>query len=252
MSDNLQTLIDNSKHTVIFTGAGISTESGIPDFATPISNHEYWMEIQKHKYESIGLYEFESSKDMRFEFWRRKFAMEPIYNNAKPNIGHRIIANLVNQGKVSAIITQNIDGLHQASGVPQNRIIELHGNTSYAKCLDCEKHYDLAPIRKDFLAREILPICDECNSEYVITNTILFGQEMPEKEMARAHEETLACDLFIVIGSALMVYPAAGFPLMAIENDAKLVILNRNPTELDEYAALVINSEIGMALENVK
>ena len=116
MSDNLQTLIDNSKHTVIFTGAGISTESGIPDFATPISNHEYWMEIQKHKYESIGLYEFESSKDMRFEFWRRKFAMEPIYNNAKPNIGHRIIANLVNQGKVSAIITQNIDGLHQASG----------------------------------------------------------------------------------------------------------------------------------------
>ncbi len=146
-----------------------------------------------------------------------------------------------------AVITQNIDGLHQASGVPDSKVIELHGNSTYATCLDCLRRYELDWVREIFAVDERLPLCASCGG-MIKTATISFGQAMPEAEMERAHEATLAADLFIVLGSSLVVYPAAQFPILAKRNGARLVIVNREPTEQDEVADLVINAEIGSTM----
>jgi NAD-dependent deacetylase len=166
---------------------------------------------------------------------------------AEPNAGHRALARLVEQGRMSAIITQNVDGLHQRSGVPAARIIELHGNATYATCLDCGHRHELDPIRKAFLGEGQLPVCVKCEG-IVKTATISFGQAMPEIQMARAQDETMSCDLFIVVGSSLVVYPAAGFPQLAKRKGADLVIINREPTDQDAQADLVIHAEIGATL----
>jgi NAD-dependent deacetylase len=236
----LRDMIAAAESVVIFTGAGISTESGIPDFRSPGG---LWT-----KYQPIDFGDFMASEEMRRESWRRKFAMDPAMTAAVPNRGHRAVAHLVDTDKVSAVITQNIDGLHQASGIPDMQVIELHGNATYAKCLTCGLRHELAPIKAAFLADETMPVCTGCGSEYMKTATISFGQSMPEEQMARAQRETLACDLFIAIGSSLVVYPAAGFPVMAKQNGAGMVILNREPTDLDRHADLVINGEIGPTL----
>ncbi|MBU4053686.1 MAG: NAD-dependent deacetylase, partial [Proteobacteria bacterium] len=149
--------------------------------------------------------------------------------------------------KVTAVITQNIDGLHQKSGVPERQVVELHGNAGYAKCLDCEKRFEMADVQKIFEDNETLPVCHACGG-IIKTAVISFGQAMPVEEMQRAELFCLDCDLFIAIGSSLVVYPAAGFPLMARRNGAKLVIVNRDPTGMDGYADLVLNREIGPTL----
>jgi NAD-dependent deacetylase len=235
-AERLREMIGSAKRIVAFTGAGISTESGIPDFRSPGG---IWT-----RYKPIYFDDFMSSEEMRREAWRRKFATEETLLKAEPNAGHRALAKLVEQGRMSAIITQNIDGLHQRSGVPDSKVIELHGNSTYAACLDCGHRYELGPIRKAFLGSGKLPLCEKCDG-IVKTATISFGQAMPEIEMARAQEETLACDLFMVLGSSLVVYPAAGFPVMAKRNGARLVILNRDPTDQDAAADLVVHNEIG-------
>ena len=148
---------------------------------------------------------------------------------------------------MSAVITQNIDGLHQTSGVPDDKVIELHGNTTYAVCLDCQRRYELDWVREIFEDGERLPQCTDCGG-HIKTATISFGQSMPEAEMARAHVVTLAADLFIVLGSSLVVYPAAGFPVLAKRNGSRLVIVNREPTDQDDMADLVINAEIGATM----
>ncbi|HEX7776105.1 MAG TPA: Sir2 family NAD-dependent protein deacetylase, partial [Parvibaculum sp.] len=149
--------------------------------------------------------------------------------------------------KVTHVITQNIDNLHQNSGVPAAKIIELHGNGTYAKCLDCGLRHELVWVKMNFEASREAPTCRACNG-IVKSATISFGQAMPEEEMRRAEEATLACDLFLAIGSSLQVFPAAGFPIIAKRNGARLVILNREPTELDRIADLVIHDEIGPTL----
>ena len=161
--------------------------------------------------------------------------------------GH--LAKLVQMGKVTAVITQNIDGLHQKSGVPDHQVIELHGNANYCKCLECEKRYEMDEIRQIFSNNETLPVCD-CGG-IIKTATISFGQAMPVAEVRKAEQFALDCDLFIAIGSSLVVYPAAGFPLLAKRNGAKLVILNRDPTGMDAQADLVLNREIGPTLSEV-
>jgi NAD-dependent deacetylase len=148
---------------------------------------------------------------------------------------------------MSSIITQNVDGLHQASGIADERVIELHGNTTYARCLTCGTRFELDPIVAAFEADGTLPVCDACGG-LVKSATISFGQAMPQEAMDRAERETLACDLFIVLGSSLVVYPAAGFPLLARQNGARLVIVNREPTEQDAAADLVIHAGIGDTL----
>ena len=237
-----KSLIDVSQRGVIFTGAGISTESGIPDFRSPGG---IWT-----KYQPIDFRDFIASEDMRRESWRRKFASDEVMQNARPNNGHLAVAGLVKSGKVSHIITQNVDGLHQRSGIPGDKVIELHGNATYAGCLDCGKRFELEDIKRLFEKNETLPVCDACGG-IVKTATISFGQAMPLGEMKAAEDATLTCDLFIAIGSSLVVYPAAGFPNLAKQNGAKLVILNRDPTPLDGIADLVLNAEIGPILQEV-
>lgn len=237
--DRLKSMIDKSRRAVVFTGAGISTESGIPDFRSPGG---IWT-----KYKPIDFRDFMASEEMRKESWRRKFASDSVMKAAQPNKGHLAVAKLVTAGKVVSVITQNVDGLHQRAGVPEEKVIELHGNATYAACLDCGKRYLLEDIQKIFEQEETLPVCDDCTG-IIKTATISFGQAMPVNEVQAAEEESLACDLFLAIGSSLVVYPAAGFPALAKRNSAKLVIINRDPTTLDAIADLVLNCEIGATL----
>ena len=235
----LRRMIEEARRIVVFTGAGISTESGIPDFRSPGG---IWTKMRP-----IDFSDFLRSDEARRETWRRRFATDGTMRKAEPNRGHRAVAALINRGKASAVITQNIDGLHQASGVPVDRVIELHGNTTYAHCLECGQRYELEDIRVEFERTGEAPCCISC-SGYVKTATISFGQAMPPAAMVRAEEETLASDLFIAIGSSLVVYPAAGFPELAARKGIRLVILNREPTGLDPYADLVLHREIGETL----
>jgi NAD-dependent deacetylase len=237
--ERLAALLGKARRAVVFTGAGISTESGIPDFRSPGG---LWTKMAP-----IAFQEFVGSAEKRRESWRHRFAMEEMFTRVEPNEGHRAVAELVRRGVASHVITQNIDNLHQASGVPEGQVIELHGNTRYAKCLDCGERIEIPAIRAHFETHGEPPDCPSCGG-IVKTATISFGQAMPETEMARAQEATLACDLFLVLGSSLVVYPAAGFPLLAARNGAKLVILNRDLTELDREATLVLHSEIGPTL----
>ena len=231
-------MIAAADRIVLFTGAGISTESGIPDFRSPGG---IWT-----RQTPIDFSDFMRSDAARRETWRRRFAMQPVLRQATPNRGHRAVAELVRTGKAASVITQNIDGLHQDSGIPDDKVIELHGNTTYAHCLNCGTRYEIESLRVDFESDSIVPHC-ACGG-WVKTATISFGQSMPNNEMRRAEKETLLADLFIVIGSSLVVYPAAGFPELAKRNRAGLVILNLQPTALDDVATLVLNRPIGDTL----
>jgi NAD-dependent deacetylase len=224
---------------VVFTGAGISTESGIPDFRSPGG---IWTRMKP-----IYFQDFVASEAARIEAWRRKFESDPVMRAATPNRGHRAVAKLVADGRATHVVTQNIDGLHQASGIPDHQVIELHGNATYAHCLDCQRRYELEDIRPVFEATGKAPVCDDCGG-HVKTATVAFGQSMPPAAMIRAEEAILACDLCLVVGSSLVVYPAAGFPELAKRNGARLAILNREPTELDRIADLVLHHEIGDTL----
>ena len=235
----LARVIDRARRAVVFTGAGISTESGIPDFRSPGG---IWTKMAP-----IDFSDFLASEEARRETWRRRFAADDTWQNARPNRGHRAVAELVRRGAAVAVITQNIDGLHQASGVPAEQVIELHGNSTYAHCLDCAQRYEIAELRTAFESDGIAPVCAACGG-WVKTATISFGQAMPVEAMRRAELETLAADLFIVAGSSLVVYPAAGFPELAKRNGATLVIVNREPTGLDPIADLVLNRAIGETL----
>ncbi len=241
--DKFRLLLSESRNAVIFTGAGISTESGIPDFRSP---NGVWTQNKP-----IPFQEFIASDEVRRETWRRKFKVDETMKDAKPNEGHIAVANMVARGQAKKIITQNIDGLHQASGVPENRIIELHGNTTYARCLKCQKRHELSRIREAFDRDETLPICQICGG-IVKAATISFGQPMPKREMQEARSETIACDLFITIGSSLVVFPAAALLPLAKKNGAKLVILNREETDFDGLADLAIHSEIGSFLSELR
>jgi NAD-dependent deacetylase len=240
-SGMLQKFFEESRRAVAFTGAGISTECGIPDFRSPGG---LWTKNQP-----IEFSEFLRSKEMRDEAWRRKFAMEDSFRAAKPGRGHRALAALLQRGKLAAVITQNIDNLHQVSGIPSGKVIELHGNGSYATCLDCGIRYELDWVKERFdKSKGLAPDCGDCGGP-VKSATISFGQSMPDEPMRQAEIETLSADLFIAIGSSLVVWPAAGFPLRAKRNGARLVILNREPTDLDDIADLVIRDDIGDVLE---
>ena len=238
----LAALIRQSQHVVVFTGAGMSTESGIPDFRSPGGIWTRMMPVQFQDYVA--------DPQARRISWQRRFEMEETWNAVQPNAGHRVVAELVARGKVSHVITQNIDALHQAGGVPDAQVIELHGNTRYAKCLDCGRRVEIPDIRAHYDLHGDAPDCTDCGG-IIKTATISFGQPMPEGEMARAEAATLACDLMLAMGSSLGVFPAAGFPLLAKRNGARLAILNRDETPLDRYADLVVNAEIGPTLQAV-
>ena len=236
---SLRDLIAGATCILPFTGAGISTECGIPDFRSPGG---LWTKNQP-----IGFDDFMASQDMRDEAWRRRFVMQDHFGHAKPGRGHRALASLYRAGKAPALVTQNIDNLHQDSGIAAEDVVELHGNTTYALCLDCGERYELGWVRQRFDAQSgRAPDC-ACGG-FIKTATVSFGQAMPADAMARAEHLTKRCDLFLAIGSSLVVWPAAGFPLMAKHNGAALVIINREPTEFDEVADLVVRNDIGDVL----
>ena len=236
MNQELSQYINKAKNIVIFTGAGISTESGIPDFRGP---QGVWKTNTP-----IYFQDFIGSEEVRKESWKRKFSGQDIIKKAKPNIGHLAVAEIINEHESAYLITQNVDNLHQDAGVPDDKITEIHGNASYASCLDCGIRYELKPIKKDFLENETVPYCDSCGG-IIKTATISFGQSMPEEGMKMAQRKTLGCDLFITIGTSLVVYPAAGFPKLAKEIGANLIIINNEPTDFDPIADLVIHEQIG-------
>src|SRR6202030_1683287 len=185
----LARLIERAKRVVVFPGAGISTESGIPDFRSPGG---VWTKMAP-----IYFDEFLASEEARRETWRRRFEMEDIFKAAEPNRGHRAVDALVRRGKVSSVITQNIDGLHELSGIPRDKIIELHGNTTYATCLDCGERYEIADLRAAFERDGDVPPCDKCLG-HVKTATVSFGQAMPVLAMKRGEQETLAVEVFVL------------------------------------------------------
>jgi len=235
-------LIGSARRMVIFTGAGISTESGIPDFRSPGG---IWSRMQP-----IPFADFLADPEARRLTWQRRLEMEETWRGVQPNEGHKAVAELVARGRASHVITQNIDGLHQISGVPDDRVIELHGTTRRAACLDCGMGAAIGDILTHFEAHGQAPDCGRCGG-LIKTATISFGQAMPEPEMARAQAAALGCDLMLVLGSSLAVYPAAGFPVLAKRNRARLVILNRDETPQDDIADLAIRAEIGPTMRAV-
>jgi NAD-dependent deacetylase len=232
----LRDLLDDAETIVPFTGAGISTECGIPDFRSPGGLWE--------KTQPIPFDQFMERREMRDEAWRRRFAMDKYFAEARPGRGHLALASLYRRGKVPAVITQNIDNLHQASGIAAEDVVELHGNTTFAVCVACGQRYELDIVRQLFEAEGgSAPDC-ACGGP-IKTATVSFGQAMPEAAMQRAHDLTGTCDLLLSIGSSLVVWPAAGFPLRAKQKGARLVIVNREPTEFDDIADLVVRDDIG-------
>jgi|TARA_B110000444_G_C18812278_1_gene583286 NAD-dependent deacetylase len=241
MNQELSRYIKKAEKIVVFTGAGISTESGIPDFRGPKG---IWKSMSP-----IYFQDFISSEEVRKESWKRKFSNKDIIRNALPNIGHIAVADLINSNPGSHLITQNVDNLHQDAGLSEVKITEIHGNATYARCLDCGLRYELGPIKKEFIKNQTIPYCKEC-SGIIKQATISFGQSMPEKGMKIAQENISSCDLFISIGTSLSVYPAAGFPSLAKEIGAKLIIINNEPTDFDHIADLVIQEQIGSVLSS--
>lgn len=234
----LRDLIGAARRIVPFTGAGISTESGIPDFRSPGG---LWT-----KNKPIAYDDYMASQEARNEAWRRRFAIEDTFARARPGRGHLALASLYRTGKIPAVVTQNIDDLHQASGIAPRDVIELHGNTTYAVCLACETRHELPGIRQKFDANGHAPDCS-CGG-IIKTATVSFGQAMPVEAMGRAQDLAADCDLLLAVGSSLVVWPAAGIPLLAKRNGAAFVIINREPTEFDEFADLVVRNDIGDVL----
>ena len=241
MSLKLQEMLKKSSKVVFFTGAGISTNSGIPDFRGPKG---VWKSSTP-----IYFQDFISSKEKRVESWSRKFKNELSIDSATPNEGHKKIAEIM-KVKDSFLVTQNVDNLHQDSGVDIDKIAELHGNATYAKCLDCSRRYELEDLKKEFLETNEPPLCSICGG-ILKTATISFGQAMPEKEMQISQKKAIESDLFICIGTSLAVFPAADLPLLAKETGATLVILNNEPTQMDQYADLVINRDISEVFSEI-
>jgi NAD-dependent deacetylase len=237
-------LICKADMIVAFTGAGVSTESGIPDFRSPGGIWE--------KYQPVYFDDFVSSEAARREYWQRSRATYPVIRDAKPNPTHLALYELEKIGKLDSIITQNIDRLHHKAGNSPEKIIEIHGTTAYAGCLDCGKTIDRQEIQRQLEGAEetAVPHCPECNGP-LKDATISFGQPMPEKEMAEAGRKAQLCDLMILLGSSLVVYPAAYLPQHAHQAGAKLIIINLDPTPFDHLAAVAINAKTGEALPQI-
>lgn len=233
--DAITAFIRSCENIVVFTGAGISTEAGVPDFRSPGSP---WL---VHK--PVPFQEYMASGEARIEAWRRKFAMDDIYRHLGPGATHRFIAEGVAQGQVSAVVTQNIDNLHQRSGIPDHQIIELHGNGSYAHCLHCDRRHEIPEIRIHFERYGYPPVCDDCGG-IVKSATISFGQKLPTEALRRAREAMIRADGIIVLGSSLVVRPAADLPILAAEAGARLLIVNREKTPVDSAADYVIRGDL--------
>lgn len=233
-------LVDNAHNIVAFTGAGISTESGLADFRSPGG---LW-----DKYRIITHPEFLSSKAARNEYWEMRRELIPAILNAKPNPGHRALAALEEAGKLSSVITQNIDGLHQEAG--SKNVIEVHGTNRTASCVSCFKQWKIEDIQIRLEVGDLDPHCDVCGG-IIDPDTVSFGQSMPEGAMERAYAAAASCDLMFMIGSSLAVHPAASIPMAAHQNGAQLIFINKTKTQYDGIAKFLVTGGIGDFLKKV-
>ena len=238
-----QWIID-SKKAVVFSGAGLSTESGIPDFRSPGG---VW---DRYNPEDFYYQNFIASKASREKYWQMATEMYEPMKKAQPNAAHLAIAEMEKLGKLDCVITQNIDGLHFKAGNSEEKVIQLHGTAMQVSCLNCGKKYDRDEVQERLRKTRRVPYCDDCNGP-LKPATISFGQTMPERETQEAYHRSSFCDLFIVVGSSLVVQPAASMPLVAKRNGAKLVIINRDPTPYDDMAGIVIHGQAGPTMASI-
>jgi NAD-dependent deacetylase len=234
-------LIAAARRIAVLTGAGISTESGIPDFRSPGG---IWSRMKPITYQ-----EFVASEEARLEDWRRRFVMNAEFARAAPNAGHRAMTLLHEEGRLAGLITQNIDGLHQRAGFPPEDLIEIHGNATRGRCLDCRKEMTLEAVRAATDSSGRSPRCG-CGG-LVKAAVVSFGESMPQADMKRAAEIAADSDLFLVIGSSLLVQPAASLPVIAAGSGARLAIVNRDPTPLDSHANLLVRDMIGTCFTEI-
>ena len=241
--------IIHSERTVVFVGAGLSTESGIPDFRSPGG---VW---DRYNPEDFYFQNFLSSEVSREKYWEMSTEMYEPMKKAQPNLAHLAIAEMERLDKLDCVITQNIDGLHFKAGNSEEKVIELHGTAMSVTCLKCNKKYDRDEIQERLRKEWKVPYCDDCGGP-LKPATISFGQAMPERETEEAYHRSSISDLFVVIGSSLVVQPAASMPLVAKRSGAKLLIINRDETPCDDMADIVIHgqagSTMGAILEKVK
>ncbi len=235
-------LMQWAKRIVALTGAGISTESGIPDFRSPGS---VWRENPP-----TGYRDFLNKPEERQRYWQTRKVLSRQVSTAQPNAAHRALAELERRGILSGIITQNFDGLHQDAGNSPDHIVELHGTSRFAGCTLCGKRSSMSELQQRIDAGEIDPRCDECGG-FLKAATILFGQRVPEEELTRAKELAAACDLFLVVGSSLKVVPAATLPRLALTRNVPLIIINLQPTSLDPLADVAIHEQAGRVLPEI-
>jgi len=236
--------IIHSKRTVVFSGAGLSTESGIPDFRSPGG---VW---DRYNPEDFYFQNFLASETSREKYWQMATEMYEPMKKAQPNLAHLTIAEMEKLDKLDCVITQNIDGLHFKAGNSEEKVIQLHGTAMDVSCLSCRKRYDREEIQERIRKGVKVPYCDDCGGP-LKPATISFGQSMPERETEEAYHRSSLSDLFIVIGSSLVVQPAASMPLVAKRNGAKLVIINRDPTPYDNMADIVIHGQAGPVMASV-
>ena len=227
-----------AKNPIVFTGAGVSTESGIPDFRSPGG---IWS-----KYRTVYYDEFLASADARLEYWQQKSKGHRDFADAQPNAGHRVIAKWEALGKVRGVITQNIDGLHQIAG--NENVLELHGSARQIQCQDCGARFDADSLVAEFLDTQCVPACRQCVDGRLKHATISFGQTLPGDVLAKAIELCQQSDLLLAIGSSLVVSPAADLPAITKNHGGRLVIINRDPTPLDAIADQVVHESIGPML----
>ena len=232
--------LSNATKAVAFTGAGISTESGIPDFRSPGG---VWAQSQPVYYD-----DFMSDPQARYEYWRQKSLTHHDFVKSKPNAGHNILARWQQANRLRGLITQNIDGLHNEAG--SRDVLELHGTARHVTCLDCKSRYDAGRFVEDFLANDAVPRCPHCMGRLKHA-TISFGQSLDEAVLRQAIEWSESADLFFAIGSSLVVQPAASLPQLAVQAGSRLVIINRDPTPLDRLADVILRDSIGKALTSI-
>ena len=233
--------LTDSQRAVVFTGAGVSTESGIPDFRSPGG---IWTRFRTVYYD-----EFMASAEARHEYWQQKSQGHREFADAEPNAGHRVIAKWEQNGLVRGVITQNIDGLHQLAG--SSEVLQLHGTARQIQCQDCGAMFDADPLVTEFLETDKVPACGQCERGRLKHATVSFGQSLPGEVLETAIHWSQEADLLIAIGSSLVVTPAADLPVIAKRGGARLVIINRDETPLDEMADEVIREPIGAALTEI-
>ena len=237
-------LIRRSKNILVFSGAGLSTESGIPDFRSPGG---LW---EKYNPSDFIYQRLLTDEKAREKYWRMSTEFYDMMNNAQPNRAYLAINELENMGKLLAIVTQNVDHLHHKAGNSPDKIIEIHGTAFSVSCQNCGRKYDRAEIERHLKAEFKVPYCNDC-SGFLKPDTISFGQSMPADKMSLSFKYAAESDLCIVLGSSLVVYPAAAVPERAVESGAKLMIINRDITHLDRSADLAIHDSLSKALESI-